>query len=54
MSAGRTDSLVVAAAKRAEVVQEGELVVLPQVGLLAGTLDHLEGSEGRQWQWEEA
>ena len=50
LAAGRTDSLVLAAAK---VVQEGEVVGLLQVGLLVGTLEHLEGvregsGEGRR------
>ena len=50
LAAGRTDSLVLAAAK---VVQEDEVVGLLQVGLLVGTLEHLEGvregsGEGRR------
>ena len=49
LAAGRTDSLVVAAVKLAEVVQESEVVGLLQVGLLAGTLKHLDGGEGRHW-----
>ena len=54
LTAGRTDSLVVAAAKLAEKELEGEVVGLLQVGLWAGTLEHYEGvrkgsGEGRQW-----
>ena len=53
LAAGRTESLVVAAVKLAEVVQEGEVVGLLQVRLLACTLEHLEGvregsGEGRR------
>ena len=43
LAAGQTDSLVVGTVKLAEVVQEGKVVGLLQVGLLAGTLEHLEG-----------
>ena len=43
LAAGRTDSLFVAAAKLAEVVQEREVVGLLKAGLRANTLEHLKG-----------
>ena len=44
LAAGRTDSLVVATVELVDVEQEGEVVgLLMQVGLWAGTLEHLEG-----------
>ena len=53
LAAGRTDSLVVAAAKLAEKELEGEVVGLLHVGLWAGTLEHSErvregSGEGRR------
>ena len=43
LAAGWTDSLVVAAVKLVEVLQEGERVGLLQVGLWANTLEHWRG-----------
>ena len=42
-AAGRTESLVVAAAESVKEVQEGELVGLLKVGLWASTLENLKG-----------
>ena len=50
LAAGRTDSLVVAAVKLAQVVQK--VVVLLQVELWVGILEHLEGvREGGGLGW---
>ena len=43
LAAGGTESRVVTAVKLEEILQEGEMVGLLQVRLLAGTLEHLEG-----------
>ena len=48
LAAGRPDSLVVAAEGLVKVVQEGTMVGLLQVGLLAGSLKQIEEVGGRR------
>ena len=53
LAAGRPDSLVVAAEGLVKVVQEGKMVGLLHVGLLAGTLKQIQevGAEGGSLGW---
>ena len=49
LAAGRPDSLLVAAEGLVEMVQEGKMVGLLQVGLLAGTLEQFEEVGEEDW-----